>query len=282
MPNQLNVEKITNEQEELKEYYVYELRDPRDDTVFYVGKGKGRRAEHHEKEAIRNDVNGTAKSIRIMEIRARNESLKIVVIGRFDTEAAALAVEATLIHWVYGYDNLTNIQGGHGCDSIRNRGDYSEIGGIDIPKPMRSTDGAYTNQNIAHIEKYGVKEKLLILKESIEHCYPEWTVSDVDMSHPMDPSIWIKFGDQVRVECSLLAKSTNKLIIRIRAIDKTKREDFKLLVEKLGDGTCGVKNFPNNPYCQIRGIEERIEIGNNEEILDRLNRVWQFFGAKSA
>ena len=144
MPNQLNVEQIIKEQEGLKEYYVYELRDPCDDAVFYVGKGKGRRAEHHEKEAIKDEENGTAKSIRIMEIRARNESPKIVVIGRFESEAAALAVEAVMIHWVYGHDsdyeesNLTNIQGGHGRDSIRNRGDYNVIEGIDIPQEERS------------------------------------------------------------------------------------------------------------------------------------------------
>ncbi|MEI7455969.1 MAG: GIY-YIG nuclease family protein [Nitrosomonadales bacterium] len=144
MSNQLNIEQIIQEQEVLKEYYVYELRDPRDDAVFYVGKGKGRRAEHHEKEAINNDEKETAKLAKIREICARNESPKIVVIGRFESEATALAVEAVMIHWVYGHDsdyeesNLTNIQGGHGRDSIRNRGDYNVIEGIDIPQEERS------------------------------------------------------------------------------------------------------------------------------------------------
>ena len=32
-------------------YYVYELIDPRDDRVFYVGKGKKGRIDQHEAEA---------------------------------------------------------------------------------------------------------------------------------------------------------------------------------------------------------------------------------------
>ena len=31
-------------------YYVYELIDPRDDRVFYVGKGKKGRIDQHEAE----------------------------------------------------------------------------------------------------------------------------------------------------------------------------------------------------------------------------------------
>ncbi len=38
-------------QEELK-YYVYLLIDPRDDKIFYVGKGYGNRVFYHINEAI--------------------------------------------------------------------------------------------------------------------------------------------------------------------------------------------------------------------------------------
>jgi hypothetical protein len=36
-------------------FYVYELIDPRDGKVFYVGKGKGERAWQHEIDVRRGD-----------------------------------------------------------------------------------------------------------------------------------------------------------------------------------------------------------------------------------
>lgn len=37
----------------MNEYYVYLLKDPRDEEVFYVGKGKGNRVDDHFKELKR-------------------------------------------------------------------------------------------------------------------------------------------------------------------------------------------------------------------------------------
>ena len=34
-------------------YYVYHLIDPRDNSVFYIGKGTGNRINDHQKEALR-------------------------------------------------------------------------------------------------------------------------------------------------------------------------------------------------------------------------------------
>ena len=36
----------------LKQFYVYVLIDPRDNEVFYVGKGQGERAFQHERDVI--------------------------------------------------------------------------------------------------------------------------------------------------------------------------------------------------------------------------------------
>jgi hypothetical protein len=110
---------------ELKPYYVYEIRDPSappDKSVFYVGKGTGRRIEQHAIEADRlaDTVGGAEKEkhLKILEIKARGETPIARVVGRFDTPAEAFAVEATLLHWVYGFPGgregsaLTNIQAG--------------------------------------------------------------------------------------------------------------------------------------------------------------------------
>lgn len=36
----------------MTEFFVYDLIDQRDGGVFYVGKGKGNRPFHHEREAL--------------------------------------------------------------------------------------------------------------------------------------------------------------------------------------------------------------------------------------
>ncbi|SEM84035.1 hypothetical protein SAMN04489760_1632, partial [Syntrophus gentianae] len=52
-------------------------------------------------------------------------SVSELVIGRFDTEGEAYAVESMLIHWVYGIENLTNEQSGHGSKSVRKKDDLA-------------------------------------------------------------------------------------------------------------------------------------------------------------
>ncbi len=278
----MNIEQVSLEQE-LKEHYVYELQDPRDDTVFYVGKGTGRRAEHHEKEAINKDEEETSKLEKIREIRARGQEPRIVVIARFDTKEEAFAVEAVLIHWVYGHTDgcedstLTNRQGGHGRDTIRNRDDYDVLPGIDIPEQRRSNDGTFTNQKNENNEKYGVESKLAALREFVIQHHPEWarTVSDVDMSRSMSPSIYIEVAGVAKIQCVLSGTRSGNLRINVRAArnDKESIEQFKMLVEGLGDKTKGgIKNYPNHPYCKLKleGFDDRIHIDHKEEILRRL------------
>jgi hypothetical protein len=76
----------------------------------------------------------TKKQKRIHEIEKNGDSVKKVILGRFDTEKEAYAVEATLIHWVYGMSNLTNDQSGHGVNFIRPKGNLSFLQGIDEPE----------------------------------------------------------------------------------------------------------------------------------------------------
>jgi hypothetical protein len=89
-------------------YYVYMYVDPRDNTIFYVGKGVGNRAFAHlaadtEKE----------KSQRIREIRAAGlePQIDILVHGLRDEETAR-KIEASVIDLV-GIGNLTNLQKGY-------------------------------------------------------------------------------------------------------------------------------------------------------------------------
>jgi len=108
--------------------------DPKDDSVFYIGKGKGNRAEDHMREARESDSE-TRKLEKIREIESRegtNNKLKIRVIARFDSEDKAYAVESVLMHWMYDFEHLTNVQHGHGHQYIRRHGELATIDGLDL------------------------------------------------------------------------------------------------------------------------------------------------------
>ena len=150
------------------EYYVYELRDMTDQDkpkVLYVGKGVGGRVNEHAKVVatkMRNDPTSITsdKEIAIMNLlEAKNlnpNCLGELVIGRYGTESEALAVESTLIKWVYGHNELTNIVHGHHADQIRNKGDLNLESELQ-PLP-------YGQQNVARIESRGIQERAEDLK----------------------------------------------------------------------------------------------------------------------
>lgn len=81
-------------------FYVYALRDPRDESIFYVGKGKGDRCYAHARQA---KVQGgespeQLKIITIKEIQANGKQpgIEIVRFGLRD-DAEAFEVEASVI-----------------------------------------------------------------------------------------------------------------------------------------------------------------------------------------
>ncbi len=51
----------------MKEFYVYTLTDPRNNQIFYIGKGKGKRSISHIAETLKNNRNST-KYIKIQNI----------------------------------------------------------------------------------------------------------------------------------------------------------------------------------------------------------------------
>ena len=118
-------------------FYVYELVDPRDGVVFYVGKGKGRRIDQHEKEARAGGKGRKADKIR--EIEALGLSIIKRRVATFGSAVDALRREAELIN-EHGLENLTNVMpGGAGAVKFSKAEDAVFVG--EFAKLMRRTRG---------------------------------------------------------------------------------------------------------------------------------------------
>jgi hypothetical protein len=116
-------------------YYVYALVDPRDDTIFYVGKGTGQRLLSHGRAADLSDPTRrtNAKIDRIRAIRSAGLEPRIDVIRHGLDEPMALVVEAALID---ALPLLTNRVAGHGAHDGRTplEGLVRRYGAGPIPK----------------------------------------------------------------------------------------------------------------------------------------------------
>lgn len=97
---------------EIRRFYVYDLIDPRDGSIFYVGKGRGQRINDHERDARAGKQ--SSKCDRIREIWAAGHQVSKRIVKQFDMEAAAYAFEAQRTMDI-GLENLTNEKlGGQG------------------------------------------------------------------------------------------------------------------------------------------------------------------------
>lgn len=102
------------------EYYVYALVDPRNDKVFYIGKGTENRVFWHKKESDKNPESENEKIRMIKEIENSGQQVKHILINWGLDEKEAFASEASLINLMnYISDiSLSNIVAGHhteGC-----------------------------------------------------------------------------------------------------------------------------------------------------------------------
>ena len=90
-----------------RQWYVYLYIDPRDSSVFYVGKGKENRVFDHL-----SDKNEKEKAKKIEEIRAEGHEPDIDILADNLDEDTALKIESAAID-LLGVENLSNVQRGH-------------------------------------------------------------------------------------------------------------------------------------------------------------------------
>lgn len=97
--------------EQFGEFYVYLLIDPRNDAVFYVGKGKGDRAYQHSKNAKNGVIDNAPKHRVIREIIDAGLEVRVHIIHRTDSETEAYRAERFFIRSLASC-GLTNISNG--------------------------------------------------------------------------------------------------------------------------------------------------------------------------
>lgn len=96
-------------------FYVYALIDPRNEKVFYIGKGTGNRVFSHEIESGKTPKSEKAKLHKIQEIEKDGFAVKRLIVNWGLSEVEAFSSEATLINLLnYIPDmKLTNEVSGH-------------------------------------------------------------------------------------------------------------------------------------------------------------------------
>lgn len=192
MQNEENNESTNSRNEPLLPYYVYLLLNPvADNRVFYVGKGTGQRAGAHYNDLNRllkrlaqecgdelNEADLSAKQRVIHNIQKQERQPLEVIVGRYETEQEAFAVEATLLHFLYGKSSLTNIASGRGHRYIRTKEEFEHIvnnarnqeciprkAGVDEEKGTEPRTNEYRNKKLLGLQEAGAYDKLAELQQ---------------------------------------------------------------------------------------------------------------------
>lgn len=100
-------------------HYVYMLIDPRDNSIFYVGKGYGNRVFDHVNGALKSEADGdNEKCALIREIVESENKVKHFIVRWGLSEDEALSIESVLIdlfsHPIFKAGDLKNKIEGHG------------------------------------------------------------------------------------------------------------------------------------------------------------------------
>lgn len=134
--------------EALNGFYVYALVDPRNDKVFYVGKGTGNRVFSHEIESGKSRESEKKKLQHIREIENCGYSVRRLIINWGLTENEAFIAEATLINLL---NRMPDIQ-------LTN-----EVSGYHVHESL-TTEEFELQYGAVPLEKEDIKHSILVIK----------------------------------------------------------------------------------------------------------------------
>ncbi len=249
---------------QLKKYYVYALIDPRDvseNGILYIGKGKDTRGQAHATKAlsfkeltktVEDNDRQSEKHKKIQEIyKATNEKPIVRVIGRFDTNEEAFAVEAVLIQYCYGLTrsggSLTNIVLGHNSRHFRHKGDFELTSRLDIPKVNRIV-GEYSKSEVDKLISNNIPE---IAEETVEQLRA-LIASDPDLKNKIqiDNPQFVESGRYVGAVVNFgeddvimrLQFRSTKMVTNLRARKESTQQGKQLFSARMKELDLEIKN----------------------------------------
>ncbi|MGB4906406.1 MAG: GIY-YIG nuclease family protein [Saprospiraceae bacterium] len=258
MPDQINTL-------EMPPFYVYCLINPEDNSIFYVGKGKGERGYSHVLES-KFEKNQGPKHLKIREIENRGFEPFCRVIARFDTAQEAYIAESIIIKWMYGLDNLTNLVSGHNHINIRNNGFLNEVPGLDIPKRISKASLEYTNDIINKNLKLDIEGKLKSIVALIIGNVKFIGQISYSMKRPENPSIYIHNENYI-IQIILRRNKNDNAVFNIKP-NKNNLEHFQLLANYYNEGiVCG---SISDRYFKIPFIKDKVTINEPEQFINEV------------
>ena len=151
------------------EYYVYLLIDPRNNEIFYVGKGKGNRINQHCLGALNQKTKETDKIKKIRNIQKSGNEVKLEILRHELNEKEAYEVECAAID-LLGKNKLTNIVNGHDSE------DKGRMNLIDI-KIKYEAEEAIINDPTLLININNLYYRGMLKKEIYEATRKAWKVN---------------------------------------------------------------------------------------------------------
>lgn len=139
-----------------KSFFVYFLIDPRDSSIFYVGKGKGKRPDDHGRQARRDYGVNKAKCGRIIDIENAGAKYVVLYPAVNLTEKQAFDTERDFIKLFAG-KSLTNMANGSTFETGSDRAKFNLKRVIPFKKWVRLTNPSERERALYHYIVNGFK-----------------------------------------------------------------------------------------------------------------------------